>query len=150
VRKIDIVSALILILLSSVIALDTWSLPYWSDFAPGPAFASRWIAAAGFFIGGLLLLQALRSRPERKADWPDQAGSRHVMLCILMLGLFLVLLQILGAALCGFLFVLAFLLFVARRSLFASVATSLVTTAIIQGIFVLWLGVDLPKGIISF
>jgi hypothetical protein len=57
---------------------------------------------------------------------------------------------VLGTALGGFLFLLAFLLFIARRSILASLATALATTALIQGVFVFWLGVDLPKGIISF
>jgi putative tricarboxylic transport membrane protein len=150
VRNIDIVSAIALILVSALVVVATADLPYWSEYAPGPAFAARWVAAAGFLVGGLMLVQALRSRSVEKVEWPDAAGRRNVLLCVLALGLLVALLQVLGSALGGFLFLLAFLLFVARRSLLASLATALVTTALVQGVFVLWLGVDLPKGIISF
>ena len=149
-RNTDIVSAIILILISAIVVVATADLPYWSEYAPGPAFASRWVAAAGFLIGGLMLVQALRSRSTAPVEWPDAVGRRNVLLCILALGLLVAFLQVLGTALGGFLFMLGFLIVVARRSILASLTTSLVTTALIQAIFVLWLGVDLPKGIISF
>lgn len=149
-RKIDIVAAIILIFVSAIVVAATADLPYWSEYAPGPAFATRWVAAAGFFVGGLMLVQALRSRSADKAEWPDATGRRNVLLCVVALGLLVATLQVLGTSLGGFLFMLGFLLLIARRSILASLATATLTTAMIQGIFVLWLGVDLPKGIISF
>lgn len=149
-RKIDIVSAIILILISAIVVAATADLPYWSEYAPGPSFAARWIAAAGFLIGSVMLVQTLRSHSAETAEWPDATGARNVTLCVVLLALLVAFLQLLGTALGGFLFVLAFLLFVARRSIVAALATSVVTTALIRVIFVLWLGVDLPKGIISF
>ena len=149
-RSIDIVSAIILILLSAIVVAATADLPYWSDYAPGPAFAARGGAAAGFLVGALMLVGALRSRSAEGADWPDAEGRRNVLLCTALLALLVALLQLAGTMLGGFLFVLAFLLFVARRSIVASLATSVFTIALIEGVFVLWLGVDLPKGIVSF
>jgi hypothetical protein len=150
VRKLDIASAVILILLSVIVVAATADLPYWSEYAPGPAIAARWVAAAGLLVGGLMLVGALRSRSAARAEWADAEGRRNVLLCVALLALLVALLQLLGTLVGGFLFVLAFTLFVARRSIIAGLATSLFTTALIQGVFVLWLGVDLPKGIVSF
>jgi hypothetical protein len=59
-------------------------------------------------------------------------------------------LPLLGTMLSGLIFMLLFLLGIARRPMVTSVVTSLVTVAVIEGVFDLWLNVDLPKGIIGF
>ncbi|MFK8252597.1 tripartite tricarboxylate transporter TctB family protein [Ancylobacter terrae] len=150
-RSIDIVAALCLAAICCVVLIDTWQLPYWADFAPGPAFAARWIAGGGLVISAALFLQAITRRiDDEHVEWPDRLGARQVALCIGLLVLFLLLVQWLGIILCGFLFVFGFTAVVARRTLRASIITSVVTVAVLHGVFVLWLGVDLPKGVISF
>ena len=52
--------------------------------------------------------------------------------------------------LAGSLLMLFMLLDVLRRPWLASIITTVLTTALIYGIFVLWLRVALPKGVLGF
>lgn len=149
-RIINIVSALILLTLSALVALETWHLPYWTQFAPGPSFASIWVAAAGAAIGGALLIHALRTADPAPAEWPDRAGGRQVLLGAAALWLLFALLPWLGTALSGLIFMLIFLLGVARRAVVPSVVTSIATVALIESVFGVWLNIDLPGGIVGF
>lgn len=149
-KKIDICSAVTMLVLSVLVAVGTWDLPYWSGPAPGPAFASFWLAGSGALIGAVMLVQAVRRPDAGTVDWPDRTGGRQVLAGIGLLWLMLVMLPLLGTAVSGVIFMLLFLLGIARRPVFASVATSLVTVAIIEGVFDLWLNVDLPKGVLGF
>jgi putative tricarboxylic transport membrane protein len=148
-RRLDIVAALILLGLSALVAFETWDLPYWSTFAPGPAFASLWVAAAGALIGAVLLVQALRSGDE-PADWPDRTGARQVVLGIAALWLLFASLPFLGTVVGGLVFMLLFLLGIARRPLLPSLAASVLTVALIESVFVLWLDISLPTGVLGF
>jgi putative tricarboxylic transport membrane protein len=149
-RRLDISAAIILLALSVLVAADTWSLPYWSEFAPGPSFASLWLAGAGLLVGGSLLLQALTAKSFATAEWPDRTGLRQVLLGIAALWAIIVVLPFLGTALSGLLFMLFFLLGVARRPWLPSVFTAVCTVAVIEGVFGFWLKVDLPAGYIGF
>ncbi len=148
-RRLDIVAACILLGLSILIVAATWDLPYWAGFTPGPAFASVWVGATGALIGAALLVQGLRSEA-REVEWPDRTGTRQVLLCIAALWVLLAALPWLGTALSGFLFMIIFLLLIARRCVLPSLFTSVVTVVIIEAVFGLWLHIDLPRGVVGF
>jgi putative tricarboxylic transport membrane protein len=150
VKRIDIVAALVLLALSAVVAYFTADLPYWTAFAPGPAFASFWIAGAGALIGSALLIQALTSRSDEPADWPDRIGARHVTWGTAALCLLFVLLPYLGTMTSGLLFMLLFLLFIGKRPVLPSIFASVLTVGIVEAVFVLWLRIDLPEGVFGF
>jgi hypothetical protein len=150
VKRIDIVAALVLLLLSAVVAYFTADLPYYTAFAPGPAFASFWTAGAGALIGGVLLFQALTSADDEPADWPDRTGARHVVWGTAALWLLYVMLPYLGTLVSGLIFMMLFLLFIGKRPILPSVFASVLTVGIIEAVFVLWLHVDLPKGALGF
>ena len=149
-RKLDITAALILLGLSVLVVLATWHLPYWSTFAPGPAFAAFWVAGAGGLIAAILLLRALRADRVQPADWPDRDGARQVLLGIAALCLLFLMLPLLGTLASGLIFMLVFLIGIARRRALPSLLTSALTVAIIESVFGLWLNIDLPKGIVGF
>lgn len=148
-RKLDIAAALFLIGLSALIVLETRDLPYWAGFTPGPAFATFWVSGTGALIGIVLLIQGLVSE-RRPVEWPDRVGVRQVLLCIAALWLLLAALPWLGTVLSGLLFMLVFLLGIARRPLVPSLFTSVLTVGIIEAVFGLWLHIDLPEGMVGF
>jgi putative tricarboxylic transport membrane protein len=148
-KRLDIAAALILLALSGLVAAGTSHLPYWSDFAPGPAFASMWVAGTVALIAVLLLARALRAEPE-PADWPDRDGAGRVLLTLAALWLLAALLPWLGFVAAATLFLLAMLLVVQRRRLGPSLLATFITVAGAQAIFGLWLQIDLPKGPLGF
>jgi hypothetical protein len=149
-KKIDIVAALILLGLSTLVVTETWDLPYWARFTPGPAFAAIWVAAAGFLIGLTLLVQALRSTSSEPVGWPDRTGARQVTLGAAALWILLVMIPWLGTGVAGLIFVAFFLLVVARRPLIPSLFTSVFTVVMIETVFRVWLNINLPQGVIGF
>jgi putative tricarboxylic transport membrane protein len=150
VKRIDIVAALVLLALSAAVAYFTADLPYWTAFAPGPAFASFWTAGAGAAIGIALLFQALTSHDDEPAGWPDGVGARHVLWGTAVLWLLFVMLPWLGTVIGGLIFMLLFLLFIGKRPILQSVFASVLTVGIIEAVFVLWLNIDLPEGVFGF
>jgi putative tricarboxylic transport membrane protein len=149
-KALDIATALIILALSVVVAVGTAHLPYWSDYAPGPAFASFWVAAVGGIIGLLLLATALRQAEHQAVAWPSGRGLRQVLLAAASLWLLLALLPWLGFVVSATLFMLSMLLLVQRRRVVPALAATALTVAVIEAIFGLWLAIDLPKGLLGF
>jgi putative tricarboxylic transport membrane protein len=144
-RRLDIATAVIMLGLSAIVIAGMSGYAYWSDYAPGPAFAPYLIASSGIVLSVILLVAALRGDGE-PADWPDAVGGRRVLYTAIGLVLFVAALPYLGFAAAGIAFMLALLLLVLRRRLVPSLATTAITVAMVQGIFVQWLNVRLPTG----
>lgn len=145
-RRADIASALALLSLAAVVAAGTLNLPYWSDFAPGPAFAARWIAVVAALLAGFLLWEALTWSEHADVDWPDREGLRRVVLACVLLWAFLLAMPWLGFTVAAALLMLAMLLGVQRRRLIPSLATTVITVAGAWGLFIAWLQIKLPLG----
>lgn len=144
-RRLDIATAVVMLGLSAIVIAGMSGYAYWSDYAPGPAFAPYLIAGSGIVLSLILLVAALRG-DEEPADWPDAIGRRRVLYTAVGLVLFVTALPYLGFVGAAVAFMLALLLLVLRRRVGPSLATTAITVAMVQGIFVLWLNVRLPAG----
>jgi hypothetical protein len=144
-RKSDVLPALLMLALSGAIAFDMRRLSFWDDTTPGPAFVPGWLALAGAVLFVLRLAEArgLRGAP---VEWPQRPALTRVALIFGALLAVPLLAPLLGLVPALALLVLFVLLAVLRQRLWPSLATVAVTMALIYGIFVLWLGVALPKG----
>lgn len=148
-KRIDTAVAALMAVLAAVVLIGTWDLPFWAEFSPGQAFVPVGVALAGAVLAGLLALEA-RARPASDvADLPDRGGAIRVVLVAAGLGLFLAAAPWLGFVAGAAVFVFVVLVGVLRRPLLASLFATGLTTALIQGVFVLWLGIPLPKGLIG-
>ncbi len=144
-RRLDIATAVIMLGLSAIVIAGMSGYAYWLDYAPGPAFAPYLIAGCGILLSLLLLVTALR-RDREPAPWPDAVGRSRVLYTTIGLVLFVAALPFLGFVVSGVVFMLVLLLVVLRRKVVPSLATTAITVAMIQGIFVQWLSVKLPTG----
>ena len=154
-RRVDLGVAAGALALAVLVAGSTASLPFWADYAPGPAFVPMGVALAGAVLALLLAADALR-RAEASAgedgtvaDLPDRDGARRVALtfgCLLLFGLLAVPLGFVGTA--G-LFMLAVLVPVLRQAILPSLIATGLTVGLIWGVFVAWLGIALPKGVLG-
>jgi putative tricarboxylic transport membrane protein len=146
VRTVNIAAALVFLALSVITAIGTRELAYWTDFAPGPAFAPVWIAAAGALLSLLLLAREMRNPSKERADLPEQTGWVRVLVTVAALTAALVLAPAFGLVPSVALLTLFVLLAVERRRLLPSLVVTVLTTALVHGVFVAWLNVALPKG----
>jgi phosphatidylserine synthase len=148
-RGVNIATALVFLALSAVLVTGTWNLPYWSDFAPGPAFAAIWTAAAASLLALMLLIQERRMPSLEPADWPGRSAFMRVVITTAALCVTLVLAPTLGFPVTVALLTFFVLTVVERRRLVPSLIVTALTTALIHGVFVAWLNVALPKGILG-
>jgi putative tricarboxylic transport membrane protein len=145
-RRLNIAAALVFLALSAIVVAGTWELAYWSDFAPGPAFAPVWVAAAGSVLALLLLLQEVRHPSHEPADLPPRAALTRVALTLAALALALFAAPRLGFVMTVAALTLFVLLVVERRRLVPSLIVTGLTAALVHGVFIAWLNVQLPKG----
>jgi putative tricarboxylic transport membrane protein len=148
-RAMDIAASLAMLGLCAIVWFATWSLPVWTEFSPGPGFAPFGVATIGALLACLLLLQALRREDDVPVDWPDVAGGRNVTLVVLSLWAVVAASGLLGLVPVTALMCLFLLLVVERRPLFPSLFATAITIALVYGVFVAWLGVALPTGILG-
>jgi hypothetical protein len=136
-----------MLVLSAAIAFDTRSLSFWADTTPGPAFLPVWLAVAGVVLFVLRLLEARRSH--EVIAWPDRAALVRIAVISGALAMVPLLSPLVGLVLALALFVAFLLLAVLRQPLWPSLATVSITIGLVYAIFVGWLGVPLPKGMIG-
>ena len=148
-KRLDIVTALVMLALCAVVILGMAGYAFWSDYAPGPSFGPYLIAGSGILLSVLRFIEAVRGDDE-PAPWPDAIGRSRVLYTVIGLVLFAALMPYLGFMIAGVTFMIVLMLVVLRRRLWPSLATTAVTVALIQGIFVQWLSVRLPTGPLGF
>jgi putative tricarboxylic transport membrane protein len=147
-KKSDVVPALLMLALSAALAAETRGLGFWADTTPGPAFMPVWLALAGVVLFVLRLLEA-RSSVTTTIDWPDRSALVRVALILGGLVAVPIVSPLVGLVPALALFITYFLLVVLRQRLWPSLATLAVTVGLVYAIFVGWLGVPLPKGILG-
>ncbi len=149
-RNLELVSAAIVLLMSVAIGLGTAELPIWNDFSPGDRFVPILIAVACAVLALFLGWEALARPADEPASWPTGEGARRMFLLVPAIAMFG-----LGAAYLGFpIAVFAFVAFstvvALRQSWAVGFSTAAVTTGLIHLIFVVSLGIRLPKGPLGF
>jgi len=143
-RASDVVPATLMLALCAAIAFDTRRLSFWDETTPGPAFLPVWLAIAGAVLFLLRLAEARRARAA-PPQWPDAAASGRIakifgaIVAVPLLAPWLGLIPALA------LLVLFVVWFVLRQRLGPSLVTTAITTGLIYLVFVVWLGVALPK-----
>src|SRR5262245_18945052 len=143
----DVVPALLMLALSAAIAVDRRGLGFWADTTPGPAFMPVWLAILGVVLVVLRLIEARGTATQ--VEWPDRPALTRAGLTLGGLIAVPLLSPLLGLVLSLALFVAFLLLVVLRQRLWPSLATLAITVAVVYGIFVGWLNVPLPKGILG-
>ncbi len=148
-KRLDFVTAAAMLLLAAAVIYETGGLAYWDDITPGSRFMPLWISAGTIVLSGLLVVEAVRKDTDQPVDWPDTAGGLRVALTMLAIFGFVALAPVLGFVAGAALFVLVMLIGVLRRPILPSALTAVVAAGIIQAVFVQWLSVALPKGIVG-
>ena len=147
-NPLDRVTAIVMFVFFTVLLCLSWQLGYWDEFAPSSGFAPIWVAIFGMVLAALLLFER---DPETHVPEPfDRAGLSRVLQAGGGILAFVLLTPLVGMILAGFLLMLGLLLIVLRRPLLPSLITSVISIALVYGIFVAWLNVAVPKGFFGF
>jgi hypothetical protein len=148
-RMSDVIPAIVMLALSAVAVLGTWSLGYWTDSQPGPAFIPTWLGVAGVALAIVGFIEAHRRGPSEVSVWPDRWALARVALTYVSLVALVLLAPVLGMVASAVLFMTFLLLVVLRRPIVPSLLTVALTAGLIYAVFVWWLGVHLPTGVVG-
>jgi putative tricarboxylic transport membrane protein len=146
-KRLDYITATVMLAFSAVVVFGTGGLDFWDDFGPSSRFMPLWVAGATALLSLLLILEAGRSTEE--AALPDRSGARRVALTLACIVGFMAAAPWLGFIAATATFVLVLLLGVERRRVLPSLVTAVATASIVQAIFVTWLAIPLPKGVLG-
>jgi putative tricarboxylic transport membrane protein len=145
-RRSDVIPALLMLVLSVAIFIETFHLEYYGEVSPGPAFLPVWLALGGGVLVVLRLLEARRLAGSAAVEWPDRPGLRRIALIVVGLVAVPLLTSVIGMIPAILLFMAFLLLVVLQQSVVPSLLTIALTGGLVYGIFVRWLGVALPTG----
>lgn len=148
-KTVDIVTALVVLALSIAVMAGTHQLDYWADFAPGSAFAPFWVGFAGVVLSLVLLVTTLRRARHEPHGFPDRRGLLRVVEVAGALWIMLLAVPLLGLIPAGVTLCLFLLLAVERRPIVPSLVATAITAGIVYGVFVAWLGISLPQGVLG-
>ncbi len=135
--------------LAALMVAGTWGMGFWDGFTAGPAFFPALIAIAGAILAVLLVVQAASGHVDA-IDWPPPPVTRRLALVLAAIIAFPVLSPVLGM-IPAVGAILAFVTIVAlRQPVPQSLIAVAVTTGLAYFIFVRWLGMALPRGVLGF
>lgn len=149
-RRTDQVSGLVWAAIGAFIVTQAQPLPYMDEWGPGPGLFPLWLGLILIGLGLLLTFQAsLRRQAAGELVIPDKKAVLSILLVILGLFAFNYICESLGFFLTAFLFILAILAFVERRSWRFSLAIAALSTLIFYCIFEIAFRLRLPPGILE-
>lgn len=148
-KRYDIITALVMLSLAAVAAFGTQGLDFWDDFGPSTRFMPIWVSIVTAILAVLLIVDAVKRETDTEPEWPDRVGIVRVSLVFSAIVIFIALVPWLGFVVATVLFALAMLLGVERKPLLPSIFTAAITAGLIQSVFVWWLSIPLPKGIVG-
>ena len=141
------VTALTMLVICVGLVIAGHQLQYWDGFAPAAGFAPVWVGIVGVVLCGLMLFQigGFQSTDE---SLPDRPALLRVLMTIVALWIFIAITPLVGMILAGLAFMVFLLIAVLRRPLFPSLVTAVGTAVLVYVIFITWLGVPLPHGLL--
>ncbi|MEQ1955023.1 tripartite tricarboxylate transporter TctB family protein [Mesorhizobium yinganensis] len=143
------ITAVSMLVICIGLVITGYNLLYWDGFAPASGFAPIWVGIAGILLSGLMLFGIGTGGFPDESSVPNRDEMYRVGATTLGLWLFVALAPVLGTLPTALLFMIFMLLGVLRRPLVPSAAAALATAALVYGIFVAWLKVPLPTGILG-
>lgn len=148
-RNADRISAALLLAVSVVFsgaALKNYS--YWSEDGPGSAFFPFWLGAAMALLAALMLVKSLRSPWPGEAWLPRGEGLRHILVVLGATVLFVALLKVFGMVLGTALYLAALIRYLGRHRWWVIVAVAAAAAGFNWLVFVHWLRVPFPEGVL--
>jgi putative tricarboxylic transport membrane protein len=150
VRAVRLGTALFLLALASYVFYESFELQYYTQLGPGPGFFPRWLA------GGLALCaiamgvqSGFRTEPLPDDFLPGRAGAARIGAVLVALIAVVLLLEPLGFRLTMLAVYLGLLIALGRRGWLLTPTVALAGSFGVYHVFVQWLRVPLPVGLLG-
>ena len=147
-NKLDRISAICFILFGLVSAYEAYSgIGFGSFEEPGPGFYPFWLSSALVILSAALLATNIRNIGEQLPFWVKGAFYRPC-LSIAVLAVFFIIMMWIGFIVASLYLFLAWMLVIEKEPLKKSLIVSISVSAVFYVVFVLALGIDIPKGLL--
>ena len=147
-KKADLITGVVLLVLSGYVIREAWLMPPSATFGPGSGFLPFWLGVLLAVLAVILLVTA-RRRPATEKDGKSPFPGPQALITIgsVLGGLaaYIVLLEILGFLADTFLYVAFLLGVVEREKWFITLLVAASTTVGLYLIFQVLLGITLPS-----
>ena len=146
-RTIEIVVALLLLALAATLGWDNWRTGIgWDSTGPQPGYFPFYLSVILAGAGLYGLITAVSSREDALKTFVTRAQLRRVMAVFLPTLLFCLVTQFLGLYVASFLLISGFMRLVGKITLWKSLLTALIFTAVMFVTFDIVFDVIMPKG----
>jgi putative tricarboxylic transport membrane protein len=149
-RLADRVSGLLLLIFGIGFALGARQYPYSTPTGPGSGFLPFWLGLAMAVLAAVLLTSAARRADHGEAWLPRGRGLVRLAAVVVATAAFVWLLPVLGMTVGTFLFLVGILRFLEGHGWVATFGVALVTAAANWLVFIHWLNVPFPPGLLGF
>ena len=143
-------AAVLLVLAVAYTATAAGRYTYWTATGPGSGFFPFWLGLVLAALSALLLVSAAR-RPDPGPAWlPTGHGAARLVVVVIVTAAFIALLPVLGMVLGTALFLGVLLRMLEGHSWRATLGVAVGAAAANWALFVLWLKVPFPVGVLGF
>jgi uncharacterized membrane protein len=155
--KADRVSAALLFLFAVFVMFAARALPYWTANAPGPGFVPFWLGVLLACASVWMFMRTIRVGGAEASPYvaesqvlPDRATTIRVVTVVGLTAAAAGLTLVVGLVLASGMFMGATLAYLRPGHGRANVVATLLTPFVVWLLFVRWLGVPLPAGLVGF
>ena len=152
-KKADVITGVVLLVLSGYVILEAWRMPPSATFGPGSGFLPFWLGVLLAVLAAILLGTAWRreaTEKDRKSPFPGMEALVAIGSVLAGLAAYIVLLEVLGFLMDTFLYVAFLLGVVEREKWLMTLLVAVSTTAGLYLIFQVLLGITLPSNMFGF
>ncbi len=147
-KKADLITGIVLLVLSAYVIQETWRMPPSATFGPGPGFLPFWLGVVLAVFAAILFVSAWRrqaTEDDSKPIFPGKQALLGITLVLIGLAGYIFLIEILGYLVDTFLFIVFLMKVVEREKWPLSLMVAVITTAALFITFQFLLQIKLPS-----
>ncbi|HYE94331.1 MAG TPA: tripartite tricarboxylate transporter TctB family protein [Terriglobales bacterium] len=149
-RRADQVSGALLLAFALAFAAGARQYPYTTPNGPGSGFLPLWLGAVMAVLGGMLFVRASRAREAGPAWLPGGRALARLVVVIAATAVFIWVLPVLGMTVTTAIFLVGLLRFLEGHTWVTTLGVAVATAAANWLVFIRWLNVPFPPGVLGF
>ena len=152
-KKADLITGIVLLVLSGYVIQEAWQMPPSASFGPGSGFLSLWLGVVLAVFATILFVSAWHRQATEKDSEPVFPGKQALLaITLVLVGLagYILLIEVLGYLVDTFLFIVFLMKVVEREKWPLTLMVAVITTAALFITFQFLLQITLPSNMFGF